>query len=52
VGFPELADSTLVLMEIDSARLRTSEVVAVRLSARNVEATLDRARRSQAPTTS
>jgi alpha-galactosidase len=47
LGFPELADSTLALMDIDPERLRTSEAVARSLvRARGadavVEATLDR----------
>ena len=42
LSFPELADSTFALMDIDEARLRTSEAATRRLGARHVEATLDR----------
>jgi alpha-galactosidase len=45
--FPELADSTIALMDIDAERLRTAEVVAQRLvrglgAGATVESTLDR----------
>lgn len=49
LSFPELADSTLALHDIDAARLRTSEIVAHKVaSATNsrptIEATTDRRR--------
>ena len=49
LSFPELADSHLVLFDIDEARLRTSEVVARRVAATlgvspAIEATTDRRR--------
>jgi alpha-galactosidase len=40
--FPELADSTFALMDIDEQRLRASEAATRKLGARKVEATLDR----------
>jgi alpha-galactosidase len=42
LSHPELRDSTFALMDIDPARLRTSELVVRSLGARNVEATDDR----------
>src|SRR5919109_289171 len=47
LSFPELAESTISLMDIDSERLRTSELVAHRVAAffgakPKIEATLDR----------
>src|SRR5918911_1610830 len=47
LSFPELAESTIHLMDIDSGRLRSSEVVAHRVAEffeakPNIEATLDR----------
>jgi alpha-galactosidase len=47
LSFPELANSTISLMDIDPERLRTSEIVAHRLAdffeaKPNIEATLDR----------
>jgi alpha-galactosidase len=47
LSFPELADSTISLMDIDPERLRTSEVVAHKVAEffdakPNIEATLDR----------
>jgi len=49
LSFPELADSTICLFDIDQARLKTSEIVAHRISkavgaTATVEATTDRAR--------
>jgi alpha-galactosidase len=49
LSFPELADSTICLFDIDETRLKTSEVVARRIAqtlgaSANVEATTDRAR--------
>lgn len=49
LSFPELADSTISLFDIDEARLKTSEVVARRIAqtlgaSATVEATTDRAR--------
>jgi alpha-galactosidase len=47
LSFPELADSTISLMDIDHERLRTSEIVAHKVAEffgakPNIEATLDR----------
>ena len=47
LSFPELAESTISLMDIDSARLQTSEIVAHRVAEYfgvkpRIEATLDR----------
>ncbi len=42
LSHPELRDSTFALMDIDPARLRTSELVVRSLGARHVEATDDR----------
>ena len=47
LSFPELADSTISLMDIDPERLRTSEIVAHKVAdffgaKPNIEATLDR----------
>ena len=47
LSFPELAESTITLMDIDPGRLRTSEIVAHRVAAYfgakpKIEATLDR----------
>jgi alpha-galactosidase len=47
LGFPELADSTLALMDIDADRLRTSEIVAHKVARAlgatpTIEATTDR----------
>lgn len=47
LGFPELADSELALMDIDATRLRTSEIVAHKVAAATgtspkITATLDR----------
>jgi alpha-galactosidase len=49
LSFPELADSTIALFDIDAERLRTSEIVANRLAAAlgarpSIEATTDRRR--------
>jgi alpha-galactosidase len=49
LSFPELADSTICLFDIDETRLKTSEVVARRIAqtlgaSATVEATTDRAR--------
>jgi alpha-galactosidase len=49
LSFPELADSTISLFDIDAERLRTSEIVAQRLAGAldvrpTVEATIDRRR--------
>src|SRR3954470_14710109 len=49
LSFPELADSTLSLFDIDATRLHTSEIVAHRQAERlgghpTIEATTDRAR--------
>ncbi len=49
LSFPELADSTIALMDIDPERLRTSEIVAHRVAATlgakpTITATLDRRR--------
>jgi alpha-galactosidase len=49
LSFPELADSTLALHDIDSERLKTSEIVAYKVAKAlgvnpNIEATLDRRR--------
>jgi alpha-galactosidase len=47
LGFPELADSTISLLDIDPERLRTSEIVAAKTAAAlgvapTIEATTDR----------
>ncbi len=47
LGFPELADSTISLFDIDAERLRTSEIVARKVAESlkvkpNIEATTDR----------
>src|SRR5690606_23518589 len=49
LSFPELADSTISLFDIDAERLRTSEIVAQRLARAldahpTIEATTDRRR--------
>src|SRR6266498_1665172 len=49
LSFPELAESTISLMDIDSDRLRTSEIVAHKVAEffgakPNIEATRDRCR--------
>ncbi len=49
LSFPELADSTITLFDIDSERLRTSEIVANKLSGSlgvkpTIESTTDRKR--------
>ena len=42
LGMPELAGTTFALMDVDTERLRTSEIAARRLGADSVEPTLDR----------